>query len=184
MHVSPTTQAFEIADAVPPNTCLGLRCTLTTSVHGSSADDLWAVGLGGATFHITDAQSDAPVVTPYDSQTTATLYGVWTASATEAWSVGGAGSIRHYTGSAPRWDVVPDVPTIATLHAVWGTSATDVWAVGEGAVVVHFDGTSWTRVKIAGLGERRPDLYTVWSAGPGRAWIGGDGVILSVGGTR
>jgi len=57
-----------------------------------------------------------------------------------------------------------------------------VWAVGDGAVVLHYDGTRWSRMKIAGLGPRRPDLYTVWTAAPGHVWIGGHGVFLSLGG--
>jgi hypothetical protein len=37
-------------------------------------------------------------------------------------------------------------------------------------------------VKVAGLGELRPDLYAVWSSAPGHVWIGGQGVVLSLGG--
>ncbi len=43
----------------------------------------------------------------------------------------------------------------------------------------YYDGSHWSRVKIAGLGKRRPDLTAVWGPSPGHVWIGGQGVILS-----
>jgi photosystem II stability/assembly factor-like uncharacterized protein len=79
-------------------------------------------------------------------------------------------------------DIVSDVPATENLHAVWGTSSSDVWVVGDGACVLHWDGTTWSRVKVTGLGERRPDLFAVWAPGPGHVWVGGDGVLLSLGG--
>jgi hypothetical protein len=77
---------------------------------------------------------------------------------------------------------VADVPATATLRAVWGTSSADVWAVGDDATVLHYDGTSWTRAHVAGLGARHPNLYAVWASAPGHVWIGGDGILLSIGG--
>lgn len=184
LRVVPSTQTLELQDAIPPGSCEEMPCSVTTSVHGSSANDVWAVGLQGGTFHITGAASDTPTITAFNSQTQSSLYGVWAASENEAWLVGGSGVIRRYSGQSHSWDIVPDVPTITTLRGIWGTSTSDIWAVGDAAVVLHFDGKTWSRVTIAGLGDRRPDLYTVWTPGPGRAWIGGDGVILSVGGQR
>lgn len=181
-RIAPGTRTLEITGVLPPGACDLMGCLKMFAIHGSSADELWAVGDAGATFHITGAQGDTPVVTPFDSQTRAALNGVWVASATEAWSVGGVGTIRHYRGGAISWDVVDGVPTTENLRAVWGTSSSDVWAVGDNATVLHFDGVSWSPVKIADLGERRPDLFTVWSATPGHVWIGGQGVFLSVGG--
>ena len=169
---------FEVAVGLPGGTYQkGIK-----SIHGSSPDVLWAVGLEGATLRISGAQGDAPSYEIFNSQTWNALSGVWSASETEAWSVGAAGTIRHYAGGEDVWDVVPDVPTTANLNAVWGSSATDVWAAGDAALVLHYDGTRWSRVKVAGLGPRRPDLLTVWSPGPGQVWIGGHGIVLSLGG--
>ncbi len=170
--------SFELGVGVPEGVFTGQM----TSIHGLSPDVLWAVGLEGATVRITGAQSEAPSFQPFNTQTWNALFGVWTASESEAWAVGARGTIRHYTGDPAFWDVVADVPTIANLNAVWGSSPSDVWAVGDGAVVLHYDGTTWSRVKIAGLGVRRPDLDTVWMSGPGHVWIGGHGVVLSLGG--
>lgn len=173
---------FEIAATVTDPVQDPFRYPIT-SVHGSSPDVLWAVGDNGMAIRIIGAQGAAPTYEAFNTQTLNGLHGVWVASESEAWAVGGRGTICHYTGDAWRWDVVADVPTIQHLNAVWGTSPSDVWAVGDGAVVLHYDGTQWSRVKIAGLGRRRPDLYAVWTATPGHVWIGGHGVLLSLGGT-
>jgi hypothetical protein len=171
----------DIQSGITADVCNAFGCRQMTSIHGSSPSDLWAVGLNGITFHITDAQGDSPVVTGLNSQTWDALRGVWAASETEAWAVGARGTIRHYTGDPLFWDVVADVPSAQNLNAVWGTSPSDVWAVGDDAVILHYDGTTWSRAKIAGL-SRRVDLTTVWSPGPGHVWVGGDGVVLSLGG--
>ena len=80
------------------------------------------------------------------------------------------------------WDVVSGVPTTGNLKAVWGSSSADIWAVGDAGLVLHYDGQTWSRVKVAGQGLRRPNLTTVWVAAPGHVWVGGEGVILSLGG--
>jgi len=182
VRVDPLTNAVEIGSAAPPDAFSVLPLEHMRSVHGISANDLWAVGAMGAIVHITDAQSSTPRIKAFDSKTWAGLLGVWAASEREAWAVGGAGVIRHYTGHTSSWDIVSDVPTTENLRAVWGSSSSDVWAVGDGAVVLHYDGTSWSPVRIAGLGDRRPDLYAVWTSAPGHVWVGGDGVLLSLGG--
>ncbi len=176
LHRSPSG-GFEIALAVTD-----IFQYPMTSVHGSSPDVLWAVGDNGMAVRITGAQGAQPAYEMFDTRTLNGLRGVWVASESEAWAVGGSGTIRRYTGDASYWDVVADVPTTEHLNAVWGTSPSDVWAVGNGAVVLHYDGAQWSRVKIAGLGLRRPDLFAVWSAMPGHVWIGGHGVLLSLGG--
>lgn len=182
IHVAPGTGELEFADAVPPGMCGTVPCGSMTNVHGWSADDLWAVGFKGAALRVTGAQGESPTVTAFNSQTVNTIHGVWAASPTDAWLVGGAGLVRHYTGHAHLWDVVSDVPTTATLRSIWGSSSSDIWAVGDEATVLHFDGEIWTRFKVAGLGQRRPDLHAVWTDGPGRVWAGGDGILLALGG--
>ncbi len=182
LRYDPATQAFDVVSPFPPGTCATLGCRQLTSIHGLTADDFWAVGYTGAAIHVTDALSDSPTIVPFDTQTWAGFGGVWVASANDVWAVGGAGTIRHYTGQPYTFDVVVDVPTAENLNAVWGTSPNDIWAVGNGATVLHYDGTSWSPVKVVGLDSRRPDLYAVWASAPGHVWIGGDGVILSLGG--
>ncbi|AKU94688.1 hypothetical protein AKJ09_01352 [Labilithrix luteola] len=173
---------IEVAEGLASHTCEKIPCRRMLAIHGLDANEFWAIGGAGATIRVTDADSDAPHAVAFNSQTQNELHGVWTASATDAWSVGTAGTIRHYTGDPVHWDIVADVPVTSTLNAVWGTSSNDVWAVGDNAVVLHYDGTRWSRVPVAGLGVRRPTLTTVWASSPGHVWIGGDGFVLSLGG--
>lgn len=173
---------WNLGIGVDPSLCNALPCSQILAIHGSSADDVWAVGNGGAAVHVTGADGDAPIMKAFDTRTWNVLNGVWAASADEAWAVGVGGVVRHHAGDALRWDIVEGIPTSNNLNAIWGSSPTDIWAVGDGAVVLHFDGQGWTRVKVAGLGVRRPDLTTVWMPEPGHVWIGGRGVVLSLGG--
>ncbi|AKV02672.1 hypothetical protein AKJ09_09335 [Labilithrix luteola] len=181
MRVSPTP-TFELGYGASPQACATLPCSQMTSVHGATADTVWAVGFGGSAFRITNADGDAPNIEAFNARTWNSLLGVWSASDEEAWAVGAMGTIRHYTGQPVLWDEVSDVPTTEDLNAVWGSSASDIWAVGNAGVVVHYDGKIWSRVKVAGLGKRRPDLTTVWVSSDGHVWIGGQGVVLSLGG--
>lgn len=180
-------RTLAVRDPLPSGFCANRGCWWMKAIHGATADDLWVVGRSGMTLHVTGAQTDAPTFTAVDSQTWAMLHGVW-ATGNEMFAVGGAGTIRHYSGTGDTLDIMPDVPNLPdvpgleTLHAVWGTSPDDVWAVGEAACVLHWDGAHWSRVAVRGLGGRRPDLYTVWTATPGKVWIGGDGVLLTLGG--
>jgi len=173
---------IEVAYGLDNTACADIMCRRLTSIHGTSPNRLWVVGHEGKTLRVSGAQGDAPTVEVFNSQTWEALHGVWAASETEAWSVGAGGTIRHYTGDPLMWEVVSNVPTTTALNAVWGSSPTDVWAVGDAAIVLHYDGKAWSRVKIAGLGTRRPALFTVWAPAPGHVWIGGEGVVLSLGG--
>lgn len=176
------TSTIEVGAGIPSGSCREVLCSQIASIHGASAKTLWAVGDFGAALRITDADGETPSATLLNSLTLQRLTSVWAASDTDVWAVGGSGTIRHYTGAPLQWDVIEGVPTNENLNAVWGTSSSDVWAVGNAGVVLHYDGASWSRVKIAGLGARRPDLYSVWSSGPGHVWIGGYGVVLALGG--
>ena len=174
---------FTSRAGIPASVCTSVPCKWLRSLHGASAGTIWGVGDNGAAVRITGAESDTPNVEVTNPLTWNRLSGVWAASDTEAWAVGGDGTIVHNTGGF-AWEAVPDVPTKEHLNAIAGSSSSDLWAVGNAGVVLHFDGTAWSRVKIAGLGSRRPDLYAVWSPGPGRIWIGGQGVLLAFGDKR
>ena len=171
---------FEI-EAGPATPCVP-GCNRMNAVYGASADDVWAVGTRGATIRISGADGDAPAGALYDSRSFETLNGVWAASASDVWSVGARGTVRRWKGQGLDWDVVPGVPTSVDLNAISGTSSSDVWVVGDEGVALHYDGTKWSRVKIAGLGARRPLLTAVWCPAPGRVLVGGQGVMLSLGG--
>jgi len=179
-HTVPAT--LTIAESIPVATCKLQRVTEILGLHSASSDVLWAVGGHGAAIRIDGPNEAAPTYRILNSMTTNALRGVWAASDTDVWAVGTVGTIRRYRGDEHLWEAVDDVPTNEALNAVWGTSASDIWAVGDAGVVLHYDGARWSRVKVAGLGGARPDLYSVWSSAPGHVWIGGQGVVLSLGG--
>jgi hypothetical protein len=172
---------FVSRPGIPSSLCELVPCRGLRSIHGATSSTLWAVGDVGASVRITGADGDTPTLTPLNARTWTGLTGVWSASDDEAWAVGGSGTVRHYT-TAQGWQVIEGLPTNENLNAVWGTSPSDVWVVGNAGVVLHFDGTGWSRVKLAGLGNRRPDLYAAWSSGPGTVWIAGQGIVLALGG--
>ena len=173
---------FTSRPGIPQSVCNNVPCKWLRSLHGASARTVWAVGDNGAAVRITGADGEMPKVDVTNPMTWKKLSGVWAASDTEAWAVGGDGTIIHNTGAGFSWEAVPDVPTKEHLNGVAGSSSSDIWAVGNAGVVLHYDGATWSRVKIAGLGTRRPDLYTAWSPAPGKVWIGGQGVLLAGGG--
>ena len=173
---------FKSRPGISRSICSSSPCKWLRSLHGASSGTIWGVGDNGAAVRITGADADTPEIAVTNPSTWNRLSGVWAVSDTEAWAVGGDGTILHNTGASFAWERVKDVPTSEHLNAIAGSSSSDIWAVGNAGVVLHFDGTAWSRVKIAGLGSRRPDLYTVWSPGPGKVWIGGQGVLLALGG--
>lgn len=90
---------------------------------------------------------------------------VWGPAAGDVWAVGGAGTIRHWNGTA--WSQVLS-PTRQTLRGVWASSASDAWAVGRGGVILRWNGTAWSQVasgtteSLAGVwGSRKDDVWAV-----------------------
>lgn len=117
-------------------------------LHGSSANDVWAVGEQGLALH-----SDGTTFNAVPTGTTATLYGVWAAAPNDAWAVGGSPGgggpndvLLHYDGAA--WSAVPaPSPNGESYFKVWGRAANDVFVVGQG-VALHYDGLAWKKVSV------------------------------------
>ena len=156
-------------------------CERVRSIHGASGKTLFAVGEHGAAVRIDDADSDEPRLSPFNSATTMGLWGVFVLSDTDVWAVGGRGTVRRYEGGV-AWKTVEGVPTSANLNAVWAASSNDVWVAGDDGVVLHYDGTAWSRMKIAGLGARRPHMTAIWGTTAGTVYVAGQGIVLSLGG--
>jgi len=62
------------------------------------------------------------------------FFGLWAASPTDVWALGGAGTILHWNGSA--WSPVPS-GVREILLGIWGAAADDVWAVGSDGVILR-----------------------------------------------
>ena len=105
---------------------------------------------------------------------------MWAEPTGQVWAAGRDATLVHRGPDGPF--VHEELPTTVTIHAVRGTSASDVWAVGADATALHFDGKTWSRIPIAGLGDRRPPLRAIAAAAPNRVWVAGDGVLLALAG--
>lgn len=139
---------------------------------------LWVAGDKGVLHAVTDLEAASPKVTPVASGTTSTLLGVWAEPTGHVFVVGKDGTVLHRAPGADAFVSLGEgVPQVA-YHAVRGTSASDVWIAGEDATVMHYDGKQWSRVPIAGLGDRRPTLRAIAAVAPDRVWIAGDRVLL------
>ena len=64
---------------------------------GSSANDVWAVGLAGTILHY-DGTSWSPVSSP----TAETLWSVWGSAPDDVWAAGGNGTLLRWNGEAWR----------------------------------------------------------------------------------
>ena len=140
------------------------------AVHGSSSDNVFAVGAKGTILHY-----DGSAWTQIDSPTSVDLYGVWVYDTSFALAVGEGGTILSYNGS--QW--IQTLPIINTnLYGIWGSSDTNVYAVGQQGIVLHFDGTAWTVDTVAS--DLTPDdLNDIWGASSSFIFaVGNGGMIL------
>lgn len=181
LRYSPVDNAFAL-DGVTLNQCSALPCGEVYGLDGLSADEVWAVGPRGAAFRVTDAESVTPALTFFNTLTVYALHGVWVAASNDVWAVGSTGTVRRYRGDPRFWEVYEELPTTQHLYAIAGSSPSDIWIAGDEGTVFHYDGTAWKRVKVAGLGVRRPRLDRIWIPSPGKVWIAGQGALVSLGG--
>jgi len=180
MRYSPSDGRFEVTS--PNANCLLVPCREVYGLDGVSADELWGVGPNGAAFRVTNAESDAPTFTGFTTDTMNALNGVWAAASNDVWAVGANGTVRRYRGDARAMEAYDELPSKQHLYAVAGSSPSDMWIAGDEGTVFHYDGSAWTRIKVAGLGARRPRLERIWVPSPGKVWIAGQGALVSLGG--
>ncbi len=153
---------------------------------GVSGIDLWWVtGLGAGdpmffggdrgTILRYDGATFTRMTTPDDTRT---VFGIFVASASDAWAVGGAGGVAGFIW---RWDGTEwrDVPLpagvgSASIFKAWGSSASDVWFVGGAGVILHWDGMTLSPVT---SGTMRT-ILTVHTRGPRAAAVGGAGTAV------
>ncbi len=120
-------------------------------VSGTSSTDVWLVGEKGRITHY-----DGRAFVEYPPLTTSTLYGVWAASPSDAYAVGGkaeGGSgpdndvLLHWNGTAWARESLPVQAGQEgrALFKVWGRSASDVYVVGEAGLIWHRSGGVWQR---------------------------------------
>lgn len=140
----------------------------------------WAVGDSGTIIRWDGDQSWELVSSP----TTANLYSISMASASDAWAVGGAGNgngaIIRWDGS--NWDTwsgitlgTSDSDQIPTLYSVSMLDSSFGWAVGESGAILVWDGNEW-----AGSVDLAPGtLRSVAVVSTTDAWaVGDNGLIM------
>lgn len=96
------------------------------------------------------------------------LDGVWGASGSDMFVVGGQGVIFHYEDyvQSPM-----DSNTTTWLHDVWGSSASDVFAVGHDGIILHYDGNLWLPMD----SNTTDHLYSVWGSSGNKVFaVGGN----------
>ncbi|MBX3209637.1 MAG: hypothetical protein KF764_31680 [Labilithrix sp.] len=107
------------------------------SLWGSSANDVWAVGGGGAIRRFSGGAGFAIVE---GAPTTEALHGVWGSGPKDVWVVGDSGTILHFDGAAwTEATVAFPLGKKPDLMGVWGSGPNDVWVVGD-AFALHFTG--------------------------------------------
>jgi hypothetical protein len=115
------------------NESLAPNQTITT-VWGSSANDVWAVGSAGLIYHKVNGGAWTQVTSP----TNLGLYALWGAAANDIWAVGNSATVIHYDGSQWSTVSVPWVPTTTSLRWINGIPGAGIRAVGTaGTVLTH-----------------------------------------------
>jgi hypothetical protein len=141
-----------------------------TSIWGTSASDIWAVGYNSILHYNGTSWSSITYGSP-------TLFGVWGSSASDVWAVGVSNTILHYDGSS--WTTLLTTGSVATnFFGAWGTSPSDVWFVsstgtngpGDG-MIHHYNGLSLSNA----ISATTPGLYGIWGSSGTDIWAVGDG---------
>lgn len=140
---------------------LGLTVPLLNWAWGFSRDDITVVGNGGTVIHW-----DGRAWTRQDTPRRENLWGVWGASPTDLWAVGGSGAaddrpvLLHWDGRAWSDTAIPALQRagVGAFYKVWGLSSDNVYVVGQRGVVLHRTQGAW-REELAGASG---DLVSVW----------------------
>lgn len=142
--------------------------TTWRSISGTSASDVWAVGVITVGDKAVSAHFNGNGWSnvPFPDGGPSLLSGVW-ASTQGTFAVGNLDIVRT---SASTWAPEPAFPTKA-LNAVcgWQVGAFGVWAVGNTGQILKYGSTAWTSFS-SGTQE---NLTAIWAASPTSIWVGG-----------
>jgi len=158
-----------------------------TSVWGTSATDIWAIGAdpegaGNSVRHFDGAQWQK-LATGFVGD----LWWVYGFAGGSVFFAGDDGLILRYAGGVFERMATPGN---ATVYGIWGTSEDDLWAVGGnvngGAFAWRYDGTAWTEAEgFPPVLVRSASLFKVWGSATDDVWlVGTGGTILHYDGAR
>jgi hypothetical protein len=109
-----------------------------TSLWGTSASNVYAVGVSGMILH----RHGNGAWTSEDSGSMIGLQAVWGSGPNDIYAAGVTGRVVHSTGDG-HWTAVATPPQ-AVMKAVWGTSPSDVWVAGREVWHSSNRGASWS----------------------------------------
>lgn len=150
-----------------------------TSVWGTEADDIWAVGADRG-------DGNGPTVMRYEGsqwvmidtgRTSGDLWWVFGFDDGPVFLGGKNGLILKYEDGNFR---EMSTPGTATVYGIWGSAPDDVWAVGgnvtKDAFAWRYDGEVWSEVEgIPPEISASESLFKVWGKGSGDVWMVGTG---------
>ncbi|MBW1809270.1 MAG: hypothetical protein JRJ87_13830 [Deltaproteobacteria bacterium] len=134
----------------------GNLAIVPTSVWGTRADDVYAVGPDGIAHYDGHRWSDFPINANHFG-----LSDIWSADGREIHVIGHL-TLLHYDGF--RWHTLEH--NSWRPSALWGAASDDVWAVGLDAgpgadsLLIHWDGRGWTPI----IENRGRGLLDIWGS--------------------
>jgi hypothetical protein len=135
-------------------------------IWGSSATDVFAVGVGGTILHYDGSKWSAMT-----SGTTNYLAGIWGTSHSDVYAVGYGGTILHYDGT--KWNTLKTDSYYSYLRCIWGSNDADIFAAGETesgiGFISYYDGTNWTQTTIPVT-----SLSSIWGSSHTNVFAGGE----------
>ena len=155
---------------------------------GQTAGDLWWVfGFEGGPIFMGGAgglilRYEGGTFTPMDTPTNDTVFGIWGATPTDVWAVGGTFDTNGFAWrlNGDTWELEPSLPTAlvadAAIWKVYGVGADDVWLVGSDGISLSWDGQTLDQAD-TGVGS---SLFTVHANSQRYAAVGGlaSGIIV------
>jgi hypothetical protein len=91
--------------------------------------------------------------------------GIWGSGPNNVWTAGVNGEVQHWDGT--QWSLAVGTGT-DELRAISGSGPNDVWVAGFYSAY-HFNGTAWSKQT---TGIEGVALWSVYTAGPTKAWAG------------
>lgn len=153
-----------------------IQCAALNGLWAGPNGQPWLVGESGRALRPVSGTTPEDLTSSTDeTNSVTTLESVSGSSATDVWTVGATGTVRHYTGGSD-WARV-SVPTSEHLRVVKATAADDVWAAGDNGALIHWNGTSWASSEVPPSAKDK-SLYGVWAFAGGDVWVVGERTLL------
>jgi photosystem II stability/assembly factor-like uncharacterized protein len=153
-----------------------------TSLHGTSATDVWAVlGQNYLSVHHFDGSTWTDRTQPFMDQP---IFDIWAATNGHVYAVGGEGAIYHFDGTA--WTDESVEGETNDFLGVW-VDGVRGWAVavGENGIIYASEGSQWAKMPLGHLAAEVKTLRDVWGSNLGGEWevfsVGDEGRILRLG---